>query len=178
MSDPTKINKTIRDIRKENYDADKTLKDIRSTLDPEEDHYKPIKTVNDFNNNYIEFESIGDKEKTLSIKPHLINIINDHKTQGEWKIRLTIAINFISSRDSDETWNMHSKSDNIEIMIGNETDEIIVVLFDSLLQRYQEKLEQSMRGSEFVFDSVDLLYYNLNKTCLVRDGSYTDPPKW
>ena len=73
---------------------------------------------------------------------------------------------------------MHSKSDNIEIMIGNETDEIIVVLFDSLLQRYQEKLEQSMRGSEFVFDSVDLLYYNLNKTSLVRDGSYTDPPKW
>ena len=73
---------------------------------------------------------------------------------------------------------MHSKSDNIEIMIGNETDEIIVVLFDSLLQRYQEKLEQPMRGSEFVFDSVDLLYYNLNKTSLVRDGSYTDPPKW
>ena len=28
MSDPTKINKTIREIRKENYDVDKILRDI------------------------------------------------------------------------------------------------------------------------------------------------------
>ena len=40
-------------------------------------------------------------------------------------------------------------------MIGNETDEITEELFDSLLQRYQE----SMKGSEFVFDCVDLLFY-------------------
>ena len=50
---------------------------------------------------------------------------------------------------------MHSKSDNIEILIGNETDEIIEDLFDSLLQRYQKGLEESMKGSEFVFDNID-----------------------
>ena len=44
-------------------------------------------------------------------------------------------------------------------MIGNETDEIIKELFDSLLQRYQEGLEESTKGSKFVFDSVDLFYY-------------------
>ena len=55
--------------------------------------------------------------------------------------------------------NTHSKRNNIKIMIGNETDEITEELFDSLLQRYQEGLEESMKGSEFVFDCVDLLFY-------------------
>ena len=50
----------------------------------------------------------------------MCKIINDHKTQVEWKIKLTIAINFLSSKDSGEMPNMHSKSDNIEIMIDNE----------------------------------------------------------
>ena len=48
-----------------------------------------------------------------------------------------MAINFISSKlDSDETRTMHTKSDNIEIMMGSETDEIIEELFKSLLKRY------------------------------------------
>ena len=66
-----------------------------------------------------------------------------------------MAINFISCKDSDETCTMHTKSNNIEIMMGNETDEIIEELFKSFLQKYQEGLEDSMRRSEFVYDSVD-----------------------
>ena len=58
---------------------------------------------------------------------------------------------------------MHTTSDNIEIMVGSETDEIIGELFESLLQRYQAELEGLMRGSEFIFDSVDLLNYKLQK---------------
>ena len=98
-----------------------------------------MKTSNAFNNKYIEYESIGDKEKTLTIeeyldmiRPYLRDIINNHKTQGKWKIQLTIAINFISSKDSDGTCIMCSKSDNIEIMMGSKTDEIFEVLFESL----------------------------------------------
>ena len=45
---------------------------------------------------------------------------------------------------------MHFKSDNIKIMVGNETDEIIEELFETLLQRYQEGLEESMKGSEYI----------------------------
>ena len=48
-------------------------------------------------------------------------------------------------------------------MIGNEADEIIEELFGSLLQRYQEDLEESMKVIEFVFDGVDLLYYNFHE---------------
>ena len=42
---------------------------------------------------------------------------------------------------------MHTKSDNIGIMLGRETDEIIVELFESFLQKYQEGLEEKVRRS-------------------------------
>ena len=58
---------------------------------------------------------------------------------------------------------MSTKTDNIEIMMSNETDEIIEELFESLLQRFQEGLEESMRGTEFIFDSVNVLRYKLLK---------------
>ena len=60
-------------------------------------------------------------------------------------------------------------------MIGNETNEIIRELSESLLQK---GLKESMTGSEFVFDSVDLLCYKLHKTSLNRGRSYIDSPEW
>ena len=62
-----------------------------------------------------------------------------------------MSINFISSKDSEETRIMYTKGHNTEIMIGNETVEIIEKLFESLLQNYQKDLEESMKESEFVF---------------------------
>ena len=74
---------------------------------------------------------------------------------------------------------MRRKSDNIEIMMDSETDEIIEKRFKSLLQIYQEGLEESMKRRDFIFDSVSLLYYRLQKTSLKRTGSsYIDSPKW
>ena len=64
--------------------------------------------------------------------------------------------NFISSKDSDMTRNMHTKSNNVEIMVVSEAGESIEKLFKSLLQRYQVGLEESMNRSEFIFDSVNL----------------------
>ena len=92
------------------------------------------------------------------IRPHLSDMINDHKTRREWEVELTMQISFTSSKDSQETRTMHTKSCNIERMMGNETDELIEKLFESLLQNYEKDLEKSMKGSEFVFDSIDLLY--------------------
>ena len=54
----------------------------------------------------------------------------------------------------------------------------LLKIFLNLLQKYQEGLEESMRGSECIFDSVDALYYDPNKVCLSRGGSYIDSPKW
>ena len=74
-----------------------------------------------------------------------------------------MEINFFPSKDSEETRTMSTKTDNIEIMMSNETDEIIEELFESLLQRFQEELEESMTGTEFIFDSVNVLRYKLLK---------------
>ena len=54
-----------------------------------------------------------------------------------------MAINFISSKDSDETCTTRAKSNNVEIMMRSETKEIIEELFKSFLQRYQEGLEEA-----------------------------------
>ena len=86
------------------------------------------------------------------------------------EIQLTIANNFISSIDNDEEHVMHSKSDNIEIMINDEADEVIKELFDSLKNRYQNNLE-SMKGSAFVFDYVQLLCYKCRKLNPSNGGS-------
>ena len=118
------------------------------------------------------------KEYLNIIRQYSRHILNDHKNQGELKISLTVIINFISSKDSDEICTIHAKSNNMEFMMGNGTDEIIKELFESLLQKYQEGLEGKKRGSEFLFDSVDLLHYNLHKISLNRGGSYIDSPKW
>ena len=83
----------------------------------------------------------------------------------------------MSSEDSDEIRTMHA-SNHTEIMIGNETSEIIEGLFESFLQKYQEKLEESMRRSEFLFECANLLYYKLQKVILSRGRSYIHSPKW
>ena len=89
-----------------------------------------------------------------------------------------MQINFISSLDTDEFRTMHTKSDNIEILMGSETNDVINELFESFLKKYQEGLETKMKGSEFVFESVDLLYYSLHKISLNRGGSYIKFPEW
>ena len=65
--------------------------------------------------------------------PYLTDIINDLRKFETWNIQLAIIINLISSKDNnDEERVMHSKCDNIEPMISDETDEIIKKLFNSL----------------------------------------------
>ena len=73
---------------------------------------------------------------------------------------------------------MHSKSDNIEIMINDKADEVIEELFQSLLSRYQIGSETTMKGSVFKFDCVRSLYYKCHKINFKRGGSYVDSPDW
>ena len=109
-----------------------------------QNYYKPVRVNNLWSNNYIEYESKSDRNKTLSfeeyrnkISLYLKDIINNSKKSDTRKIQLTIANNFISSTDNDKERVMHSKSDNIEIMINDEGVEILKELFHSLKNRYQ-----------------------------------------
>ena len=56
-----------------------------------------------------------------------------------------MQINFISSLDTGKIRTMDSKSKNIEIIMGIETDGIIKKRFESFLQTYQEGLEKNGR---------------------------------
>ena len=67
---------------------------------------------------------------------------------------------------------MHTKSDNIEIMIRSDTDENIQKRFDCLLEMYQEDLEESMNSSNFVFDYVYELHFKCHKISLICGGWY------
>ena len=155
---------------------------FKSSID--EDYYKPTLVKSGYNNNYAQYKSKGDKILTVKeylrlIELYLANMINDYKNKGEWKIQLTAEINFTSLKpDSDETRIMHTKSDNMEIMTGSDTNKVIEELFKSFLQSYQEGLQEKMRGSEFEFAGVNLLYYNFNKISLNRGGSYIHSPEW
>ena len=102
----------------------------------------------------------------------IINNLKKSDTGKSW-LQLTIANNFISYIDNDAEPLMHSKIDKIEIMINDEADEVIKKLFNSL----KNKLD-CMKGSEFVFDYVQLLYYKFHKLNLNCGGSNIDSPNW
>ena len=69
-------------------------------------------------------------------------------------------------------------SDNEEIRSGNETDDIIKGLLNSFLNNYQKEEIILRNGSNFVFESVDLLSYHIHKTSLKRGSSYVKSPEW
>ena len=101
-----------------------------------------------------EIKTFSAEEYFNEIKPYLKDVIIYLQKSGAWKNQLKIPINFTSFTDTNEEQVIHSKSDNIEIMTYDNANEIIEAIFQSLLSRYQISLETSIKGSNFVFDSV------------------------
>ena len=68
------------------------------------------------------------------IMPYLRDMINDHKTTETqskvWKIQIFMHVNFISSKDTEKTRTIYLRSDNEDIIWGNETDNVIKNLFN------------------------------------------------
>ena len=164
----------------------KGIKDIENLfkISIDKDYYKPKLNKSGYNKHYAQYESKGDKILSLKeylnlIEKYLRELIEEYKLKGEWKVQLTIEVNFISLKPgSDDTRIMYTRSDNIEIMFGDDNDDIIERLFESLLKKYEENLQNKIRGSEFEFDSVNFLYYDYNKSSINRGESYIDSPKW
>ena len=111
--------------------------------------------------------------------PGLADLINKKKNDRvECKIQLNMGVNFISTNDTGEIRTFYVRSDNEEIRSGNETPEIITKLIKSFLSNYQEEEKILRNGSNFVFESVDLLSYHIHKTSLKRGKSYIKSPEW
>ena len=68
------------------------------------------------------------------------------------------------------------KSDNVEFKFYDNVNDIVDELFKTLLSRYQDNLETSMRGNDFIFDSVQLLQYKCHRINFRCRGSYIDSP--
>ena len=114
------------------------------------------------------------KEYLDKIKPYLKDTIIDLQETDTWKIQLAIAISFISLKDAEEEHVMHAESDNKKFMSLDNVNDVIDELFWSLFSRYQNNLETSMRGKDFIFDSVQVLHYKFHKVNFRRGGSYID----
>ena len=164
-----KKKKKERNQRKKEYNErlikDGIIRDIKTLFEEEEDYYEPKRVNNFWNNNYIEYESNGDKGKNLSldeyldkIETYLRNIIINLQNSNTWKIRLTTAINFASSKDTEEGRVMHSNSDKIEFTPYSDANGVIDKLFQSLRSKYQGNLETSLNRSDFfLFSSTNVL---------------------
>ena len=167
------------------------IRDIENLFDNvnDNDYYKPILVKSSFNESYKYYKSRGDKDKKLSIeqyldmiKPYLSDLINYYKaieaSSNEWKIQINMYINFDSSNDTGKIRTAFVWSDNEEIRLGNETDDIVKRLINSFLNNYQKEELILRNGSNFVFESVGLLSYHIHKTSLKRGNSYIKSPEW
>ena len=153
-------------------------------FEQEDDCYKSITVGNFWHSNYIEYESNSDRNKNLSlkeyldkIKPYLSDIIIDLQNSDT-----TFAINIcnlnISSKDVEQECVMHSTSNNIEFMPYDNPNGVVDEVFKSLLSRYKNNLETSMRGSDFIFNSDQHMYYKCQRINFRRGGSYIESPDW
>ena len=104
--------------------------------------------------------------------------MNNLKKSDTWKIQLTIAFSFVYPKDNDEERVMHSKTDNIKIVINDKADEVIQEHFQSLPLSYQIGLKTLMISSDFILDCLHFLYYKCHKINFKRGGSYIDSYDW
>ena len=96
--------------------------------------------------------------------PGLADLINKKKNDRiECKIQLNMGVNFISTDGTGKTHIFYVLSDNEEIRLGNETPEIISRLIESFLTNYQKEEIILRNGTNFIFDSVDLLTVRIHK---------------
>ena len=105
-----------------------------------EDYYKPKLINSTFNYNYQEHQTDSDKkllapnEYLEKIRPNLIQLINNHKDNNNWKIQLTTQIIFNSIKNLNDKRILYVKTKNVEIMMESATNKTINELFDLLIQ--------------------------------------------
>ena len=172
-----KLDKKVNNNTKDDFIEN--IRDLFSILD-----YEPLLIKTGFDNNYLEYMSNGNNSLSFNeylelIKLYLYDLINVYKAKGEWKLQLSAEISFVSQKPgSNEIRIMYTKSTPEEIIIRSETEEVAENLIMQLLQKYQDNLQNKMKGSDFIFNGTNYLYYDLNRITISKGGSYIESPKW
>ena len=119
------------------------------------------------------YENLSPKKYLHMIRPYLRDLINDHKPtteldtkendsdtkREEWKIQLVMQNNCVSAKNFEETRTIYLASKPVEIFTGSDTDNAIDKLLIKTLQRFEEAIETSKGGNQFIHESVALLYH-------------------
>ena len=122
------------------------------------------------NNNNNNSNNISNNSNSNSNNNNSNN--NDNNNGAEWKIQLKTHISYISTKNLKDKPTIHPQSKPVEIFVGSKTKDVIGKLFNTLLQRFQKSQETSdEKGSEFIFDSVELLHYHFNGIDIIRAES-------
>ena len=134
--------KSIREKKEHN---EKLIRDLRTLFEQEKDYYKSERASNFWNDNYIDFESNGDKNRNLwlveylsKIKPYLRNIIIDLQNSDTWKNPLTIAINLISLKNAKEERLMYSRNNNIKFTLYSVSNELLMNCLSHFVQNIKK----------------------------------------
>ena len=169
-----KLNKDLKKLYKYQDNITYGLNYLFNELN-EEDYYEPEEINSAFDGSYVLYESRGHKDNKLAlykyfdiIRPYLKDMIDNHKSKGEWKIQLSMRMIFVSFTDANETRYLYTKSDNVTIMSGIKTEDVINERFNTFRRRYQEGSETKMKGSSYILERIDLLEYHLHKISLNR----------
>lgn len=135
----------------------------------------------------IQFEIPSNRCKDLSVerclkefRPHFSELINNLKVSYvAWKNNLAVKVMFKSSKDNDEEQrDIFLQYDTDLVRNGNLTRDIIYVIFQQLLMKYQEKIVVHLRGSDFIYNYIVKLYYNYKKIILNKSGPSIESPDW
>ena len=112
------------------------------------------------------------------IIPYLAGLINERKNNNEYKIHLSMSVNFMCITDIEKTHTFYVKSNNKEIRLGNGTSNIINELIKSFLSNCQKKEQVLRNRSNYTFESVDILGIHFHNIKLKRCSSYIKSPEW
>ena len=101
----------------------------------------PTAIAQAFDSSYGKYDTIGDKTSSIGqyfskIMYYLRKLINDYKQKDEWKVQLSIQVTFSSIIDENKTDIMHTKSDNVELLKGYSTSDVINMLYNTRVNRY------------------------------------------
>ena len=167
-------NKLDKKINNKNTNDDyiENIRDSFSILD-----YEPVLIKSGFDNNYLEYISNGNDSLNLNeylelIKQYLNDLINVYKAKGEWKLQISAEISFVSQKQDLMKRVQCTMFTPEKFMIGSETEEVAENLIMSILQKYQDNLQNKMKGSDFIFNGINYLYYDLNRITISKGGSY------
>lgn len=102
-----------------------------------------------------------------TIRSNFERLLDKQKVINNKKVQLIISTIFLSYH-TNETAEKFTYSDNIELISTDDEKEKTKQLFNSLLKRFQETLENKMEGSSFVFDYVNFIDIKFQQIDLIR----------